>query len=186
MGILDEILNNTAEVLKATGEIVGDAINEATEGYFAKVKKYNYVLREFRPFSKETPLIMEGNNVAFVLQFNRDTRTVVINNAFSRPIAEVVVDKRKMFDSTRNTYITILDNDFCFEIDWSKNGLLYMVEDLTIMAPKPRKVTVNNGSEEVIELFRKSNRLVISVSEQRFAPLAAALGAAMMIQRKKS
>lgn len=189
MGTIDEIvngiINETVKAAKTTGEIVGDAINEAMEGYYSKAKRYSFSLKEFKAFSKETPLIMGNGNVAFVIRFDKALRTVYISDSVGKPVAEVIIDKRKMFDSARNSYIKIYENGFCFDIDWSKNGLMYMVEDFNIMSTKQRRITVNNCGTEVIELIRRSSRIVINVSEERFVPLAVTLAVAMMIQRKK-
>lgn len=192
-GDVSRTVDSMANVVKGGSESLVKTAKEAVS-YYADASTGSVDVQKFpRVFTigshginwRDSILIISDNELKYTAEPERRSKSYHIVDDKGYRAAVVSLGKSHIFSNAYDRIgIHAIDKDFYFEVDFSKNGRLLDVEELSIATVNKNVIIVKNGGVEMVRIERKHRSWVIGTASPQFESLAMGLAIAFDLYKK--
>lgn len=138
---------------------------------------------------KEQQIIKKGKNVAYIGTPDKSSREFYLVSSKNENVARLEFYMKTLcggFIDPVKAVIHVFEPNFAFELNLSEKGMVYNVEDFSVICTKPNHYTVVDGNVTAIELGPCAGSVEAYCAHEKYEFLAVALMIGVQAYRNKT
>lgn len=185
MSVFDDFTKEAEAAIDSARTAIIDIADSITTGIGSEKPKYRLTMMKNRMDWKEQFLITDGGrNILYVGLPEKRTRSVRVNSRTNKAAADVLFSKKRIFKDGLSVNIHVFQPDFTFEIDFDNKGILFGIEDFSIISLKNNHFFVKDGDLDAVNVYKRLGSFEATYADPKYEYLAAALLVALYVNKK--
>lgn len=140
-------------------------------------------------FWREHRIKKEVKTIKYIASSDRKNKVITIVSSNYANVAHLEFHMKTIlgcFVDPVKVVIHVFEPDFSFEINLSELGILYNVEDFSVICPRPSHINVVDGEVQAIDVGPCAGSVEAYCADEKYEFLAVALMIALQAYRNRS
>lgn len=185
MSVFDDFTKEAEAAIDSARSAIMDVADSLNLGGTTQKPAHKLVMMKNHMDWREQFLLTDGGrNIVYVGLPEKKTRSVRINSRVNKAAADVLFSKKRVFKDGLGVSIHVYQPEFSFDIDFDNKGILFSIEDFSIISLKNNHFFVKDGDVDAIDVYKRLGSFEATYCDPKYEYLAAALLVALYVNKK--